>query len=61
MLDCFQEWYGWDSTCLCCGDRWQDGEMCERPFRPRWRPERILRARKMIQERGLIFPAHERL
>lgn len=33
----FAEWYGWDSTCINCGDSWQDGEMCPRPFMPKWR------------------------
>lgn len=42
----FQEWYGWHSTCLKCGDQWADGEMCERPFKPRWRKENIAAARK---------------
>lgn len=42
----FQEWYGWEITCLGCGDRWQDGELAERPFRPRWRQENIAEAKK---------------
>lgn len=50
----FQDWYGWESTCLKCGDRWQDGERCERPFRPRWRKESVksalLHARHTIRE-----------
>lgn len=25
-------WYGSDATCLGCGERWNDGEMCPRPF-----------------------------
>ena len=37
----FQEWYGWDSTCLKCGERWTDGEMHERPFMPKWRQKSI--------------------
>lgn len=37
----FQDWYGWDSTCLRCGERWQDGEMCERPFLRGWRKKSI--------------------
>lgn len=37
----FYEWYGWDHTCLSCGDRWSDGEMCERPFMRGWRKKSI--------------------
>ena len=33
----FFEWYGWDVTCLACGEEWQDGERAERPFAPKWR------------------------
>lgn len=40
----FYEWYGWKVVCLACGDSWQDGEMCERPFCPGWRQEAIARA-----------------
>jgi len=40
----FQEWYGWHSTCLKCGDQWQDGELCPRPFRRGWRRENIANA-----------------
>lgn len=52
----FQEWYGWTETCLCCGDRWTDGEMHERPFKPRWRKENIERAQRAITELGLRYP-----
>ena len=45
MLAQFQDWYGWSSTCLSCGDGWQDGEMRERPARPRWRQESIAHAK----------------
>lgn len=50
----FQHWYGWTVTCLRCGDRWQDGEMLERPFKPRWRQENIDHARKMMAEVGTV-------
>lgn len=46
FYDWFQEWYGWHSTCLKCGDQWQDGLMCPRPFKPRWRQENIEQARR---------------
>ncbi len=43
---CFHvPWYGWDSTCLRCGERWEDGERLSRPFMPRWRKLSIQRAR----------------
>lgn len=35
----FTPWYGWDATCLRCGDGWFDGETKERPFCPGWREE----------------------
>ena len=41
----FQHWYGWESTCLGCGDRWQDGEMGSRPFMRGWRKDAIARAK----------------
>jgi len=28
----FQEWYGWDKTCMRCGRRWSDGEWMPLPF-----------------------------
>jgi len=37
----YQEWYGWDSTCLKCGDSWADGERRERPFMRGWRAKAI--------------------
>ena len=43
---CFlQAWYGWDLTCIGCGERWQDGERMPRPFEPRWRERSIQSAR----------------
>lgn len=38
------EWYGWTHVCLGCGDAWQDGERLDRPFKPKWRKERVARA-----------------
>jgi hypothetical protein len=32
FVQCFQEWYGWSSTCLRCGRHWEDGEWCPLPF-----------------------------
>jgi hypothetical protein len=41
----FQDYYGWDSTCLKCGEHWCDGEMSERPFARGWRKDSIKRAK----------------
>lgn len=46
-LGWFQEWYGWHITCLNCGESWQDGEWCPRPFEPKWREKNIAAARRM--------------
>ncbi len=43
-------WYGHDHTCLRCGESWQDGQMCERPFAPRWR-ERSKKEARVIYRR----------
>lgn len=42
----FTDWYGWYGTCLACGDTWANGELLPRPFKPRWRRERIEDAKK---------------
>lgn len=41
----FQDYYGWDSTCLRCGDSWQGSEMRERPFERGWRERRVKEAK----------------
>jgi len=46
MLAQFQDWYGWYTTCLSCGDQWNDGEMLERPFAPRWRSKNTQEAKE---------------
>lgn len=43
----FQEWYGWHSTCLNCGDKWQDADACERPFERGWRKANIAEAKAL--------------
>jgi len=53
----YYEWYGASVTCLKCGEMWQDGEMCERPFKPGWRKERVAAAKKWIKQRTLT-PTH---
>ena len=42
----YYEWYGGSSVCLRCGDRWNDGEMEERPFERAWRKKSIASAKK---------------
>lgn len=37
-------YYGPDTTCTCCGDKWSDGELWERPFQRGWRQESIAAA-----------------
>ena len=46
----FQDYYGWQSTCLSCGDQWQDSERLERPFYPRWRQKNIAKAKQQWKE-----------
>ena len=47
LLACFRLWYGWDITCLTCGERWADGQMAERPFSRGWRQESVAAAREI--------------
>lgn len=53
MLGEHAEWYGTTWTCTGCGDRWQDGEMLERPFSPGWRRHNIERARARLATIGV--------
>lgn len=41
-----EEWHGITETCLGCGDRWQNGERCPRPFERGWRQKAIAKAKK---------------
>lgn len=55
----FQHWYGWESYCLSCGDRWSgDGELGSRPFARGWRKEAI--ARHKANWDGVRVTARER-
>lgn len=40
----WQEWYGFNTTCLRCGCEWADGEILPRPFEPGWRSVNIAAA-----------------
>ena len=46
MVYLFQEWYGWDITCMRCGRSWQDGEWMPLDFLKRSREKSKQRARK---------------
>lgn len=49
FLTQFTEWYGWEQTCLSCGDAWSDGERRHRPFMRGWREERIREALAILE------------
>lgn len=54
----FEDWYGWTAVCLGCGDRWQDGEMCPRPyFCGPWRQEAIRHAKEQWKVLSGTIPA----
>ncbi len=53
MLGWFVDWYGTTWTCAGCGDKWQDGEMLERPFSPGWRRKQIEHAREKLAKIGV--------
>lgn len=50
FVEWFQEWYGWNATCLRCGEQWQGGERCPRPFAPGWRKHNIEAARRLWRD-----------
>ncbi len=52
-------WYGSDSTCLRCGEEWQDGERAERPFAPRWRERNKAAARAIYRRLRVAAVAQE--
>ncbi|PXX41134.1 hypothetical protein NA66_1001744 [Burkholderia pyrrocinia] len=41
MFVSYYEWYGARMICAGCGDQWDDGEMCPRPFERGWRKSMI--------------------
>lgn len=53
MFQQVYEWYGASTTCLTCGEHWNDGEMSERPFMPKWREKSVAAARKRMAELGI--------
>lgn len=46
MIQFFQEWYGWHSTCLRCGRQWDGGEWLALDFRRGVRADNIRIAKK---------------
>ncbi len=50
----FQEWYGWDTTCLRCGRSWADGEWMPLEFYRYARKDSISSARKRWK-RGIDY------
>jgi hypothetical protein len=56
ILSWFTDWYGWDSTCLRCGDEWADGQLKERPFMPKWRQKNIEAARVRWRRNRMTAP-----
>ena len=46
FVDSFQEWYGWNGTCLKCGEQYSDEEWLPRPFARAWRQRNIEHARE---------------
>lgn len=54
-------WYGWDASCLRCGERYADGGSLARPFCPQWRELNIEAARRQAAAAGLTLPPLERV
>ena len=47
----FQNWYGWSSTCMRCGRRFEDGEWMPLAFMPKSREVNKSEARKRWKRR----------
>lgn len=50
MVRTWEMWYGDTVYCLTCGERWEDGERSERPFRRGWREDNLRHARRLSAE-----------
>ena len=46
MISFFQEWHGWNCTCLRCGRQWDGGEWLPLDFRRGVRADNINRAKE---------------
>lgn len=53
-------WYGSTLICCHCGDRWQDGELCPRPFKPGWRKQSAAKATEQWLAAGVYDKAAHR-
>lgn len=56
----FQHWYGWESYCLGCGDRWTPDEIGSRPFARGWRAEAIVRHKAKWDRTPVRTPAERK-
>lgn len=45
----YEHWFGWTVTCTICGERWENGDRCPRPFERGWRARQAEWARKQYQ------------
>lgn len=52
FLAFFEDWYGWSTTCLCCGREWQNGEWMPLPF-SRFARKNNIESAKARWRRGL--------
>ena len=46
MLQFYNSWYGWESTCIKCGRKWINSEWMPLPWEPGIRKRRIKEAKK---------------
>ena len=46
-------WHGWAVTCCACGECWEDGTRCPRPFERGWRKKAAARAKSVWQSSRL--------
>jgi hypothetical protein len=54
FVSVFYEWYGWTTTCLKCGRKWQEGEWMPLEFSRTARAESIRSARAAYRSAGAI-------
>jgi hypothetical protein len=59
MVRFFQEWYGSTLTCLKCGERWQSGEMCPRPFYRAWRKDSVRQVKETYRRWRKVLTASQ--
>lgn len=59
MMCWHEEWYGWNYTCLKCGERWADEERLERPFCRGWRQDSVRRAKRFYRKHKVARQVNE--